>query len=70
MDVRTLRVLRAIVHNEIKKIDPLIQETKPGTYTQQCGRVRKVQEELLVLTKSNTVSRVSLFVLSMCDQII
>ena len=67
MDVRTLRVLRAIVHNEIKKIDPMIQETKPGTYTQQCGRVRKVQEELLVLTESqvetesNTVSRVSLF---------
>ena len=58
LDLKTLRILRALVHNEIKRINPDLSETNVVEYRQQCtDKVQQVQNELQDF--GNAVIRVS-----------
>ena len=58
LDITTLRILRALVHNEIKKINPLLSEENVAEYREQCKRkVQPVQNQLQDF--GNVVCRVS-----------
>ena len=58
LDLKTLRILRALVHNQIKRINPDLSETNVVEYRQQCiDKVQPVQNELQ--TFGNAVFRVS-----------
>ena len=47
LDLMTLRILRALVHNEIKRINPDLSETDVVDYRHQCtSKVQPVQNEL------------------------
>lgn len=58
LDVKTLRILRAIVHNEIMNIDPQLREDDPAGYRRRCtSKVQPVQNKLQGF--DNVMSRVS-----------
>lgn len=58
LDIETLRILRAIVHNEIVNIDPELYEADPAAYRRRCvNKVQPVQNKLQSF--GNVVARVS-----------
>ena len=58
LDVKTLRILRAIVHNEIVNIDPELYEGDPPGYRRRCiNKVQPLQNKLQSF--GNAMSRVS-----------
>lgn len=57
LDINTLRILRALVHNEIVQIDPEMKENDPEAYRRRCvSRVQPVQNKLQGF--GNVVARV------------
>ena len=59
LDIRSLRILRAIVHNEIVNIDPDLYEEDPTAYRRRCiNKVQPVQNKLQSF--DNVMARVSL----------
>jgi inositol 1,4,5-triphosphate receptor type 1 len=57
LDIKNLRILRAIVHNEIMNIDPQLKEDDPTGYRRRCvNKVQPVQNKLQSF--GNVVSRV------------
>ena len=58
LDVKTLQILRALVHNEIMNIDPKLHEDDPTGYRRRCtNKVQPVQNKLQGF--GNAMSRVS-----------
>ena len=58
LDVKSLRILRAIVHNEIVQIDPQLKEDDPTGYRRRCtNKVQPVQNK--IQSFGNVMSRVS-----------
>lgn len=58
LDVKTLQILRALVHNEIVNIDPQLHEDDPTGYRRRCtNKVQPVQNKLQGF--GNAMSRVS-----------
>ena len=57
LDIKTLQILRAIVHNEIMNIDPNLKENDPAGYRRRCtNKVQPVQNKLQSF--GNAVARV------------
>ena len=58
LDIKNLRILRAIVHNEIMNIDTQLKEDDPEGYRRRCvHKVQPIQNKLQSF--GNAVSRVS-----------
>lgn len=58
LDIKNLRILRAIVHNEIMNIDKELREEDPASYRRRCvHKVQPIQNKLQSF--GNAVSRVS-----------
>lgn len=59
LDVKTLQILRALVHNEIMNIDPQLHEDDPASYRRRCtNKVQPLQNKLQGF--GNAMSRVSI----------
>lgn len=47
LDIKCLQIMRAIIHNEIMKIDPALLEDSPPTFKKKCiNRVQPLQEAI------------------------
>ena len=58
LDIKNLRILRAIVYNEIMNIDTELREEDPASYRRRCiHKVQPIQDKLQSF--GNAVSRVS-----------
>ena len=57
LDVKSLQIMRAIIHNEIVNIDPDLKENSPPGYRKRCiSRVHPIQNAIQNL--GNAVSRI------------
>ena len=47
LDIKSLQIMRAAIHNEIVNIDPELKQTSPHSYRKQCmSRVQPVQNAI------------------------
>lgn len=57
LDIKCLQILRAIIHNEIIKIDPTLKENSPSGYRKRCiSKVHPIQNS--IQDHGNAVSRI------------
>ena len=57
LDIKSLQIMRAIVHNEIMNIDPELKENSPPGFRKRCiSKVQPIQNSIQEL--GNAVSRV------------